>query len=67
MTESGSKVYHVGVSFLELLALAFIVLRILGVIDWSWWVVLLPIYAPILLGVAGGVVLIAIDVAGRRR
>lgn len=26
----------------ELLTVAFVVLKILGVIDWSWWLVVLP-------------------------
>lgn len=28
--------------FLELLTLIFIVLKLTGAIDWSWWMVLLP-------------------------
>lgn len=31
-----------GCSFCGLLTIAFIVLRLCGVIDWSWWLVLLP-------------------------
>ena len=31
-----------GVTFSGLLQIAFIVLKILGKIDWSWWLVLLP-------------------------
>jgi len=36
-----------GVSFLGLLAILFIGLKLTSVIDWSWWLVLLPLYAPI--------------------
>jgi hypothetical protein len=32
------------VSFLGLLALLFIGLKLGGVIAWSWWLVLLPVY-----------------------
>lgn len=28
--------------FLEVLTLVFIVLKLTGVIDWSWWLVVLP-------------------------
>lgn len=31
-----------GVTFVELLQLAFIVLKLCKVIDWSWWLVLMP-------------------------
>lgn len=30
-----------------MLGMVFIVLKLIGVIEWSWWLVLLPIYAPI--------------------
>ncbi|MBP3885686.1 MAG: hypothetical protein J6D54_12240 [Olsenella sp.] len=33
-----------GVGFLSLLGLLFIGLRLAGLIDWSWWVVLSPIW-----------------------
>lgn len=38
--------------FLTVLALIFITLKLIGVIAWSWWLVLLPLYggAAIVLG-----------------
>lgn len=33
-----------GVSFFGLLGLLFIALKLCAVIDWSWWLVLLPLY-----------------------
>lgn len=36
-----------GVSALELLLIAFIVLKLCKVINWSWWWVLSPIWIPI--------------------
>lgn len=36
-----------GISFLGMLALIFITLKLCGVIAWSWWVVLLPLYGPV--------------------
>lgn len=38
-----------GVSFAGLLTVAFIVLKLTGVIAWSWWVVLLPVLLPVFL------------------
>lgn len=35
-----------GVSFCGLLAIAFIVLKLCGVISWSWWWVLAPLWIP---------------------
>lgn len=32
------------IGFLGLLALIFITLKLCGVIAWSWWLVLLPLY-----------------------
>lgn len=42
---------HVPGLFLTLLAIALIVLKLLGEITWSWWLVLLPVYGPALLGI----------------
>lgn len=37
-----------GLSFAGLLTIVFITLKLTGVINWSWWLVLLPFYGPIL-------------------
>lgn len=34
---------------LSLLGVAFVVLKLTGVIAWSWWAVLAPFYAPLAL------------------
>ena len=31
-----------GVSFLHVLTFIFIILKVAGVVSWSWWIVLLP-------------------------
>lgn len=49
-----------GVSFLGLLAVAFIVLKLAGQVDWSWWWVLAPIWGPALLSMGGVIVFLAI-------
>lgn len=33
-----------GIGFFGLLGIVFIILKLCGVISWSWWLVLLPIY-----------------------
>lgn len=38
-------------SFLSVLGLIFIVLKLVGVITWSWWIVLAPFYVGLLLAV----------------
>lgn len=38
-----------GVGFLGLLCVLFIGLKLSGVIAWSWWLVLLPIYGGVAL------------------
>ena len=38
-----------GVTVLDVLAIVFIVLKIIGVINWSWWWVLSPIWIGLLL------------------
>lgn len=42
-----------GISFLGLLAIAFIVLKLVGVISWSWLWVLSPLWIPIVIALLG--------------
>ena len=37
-----------GINFLELLAIVFIALKLMGYIQWSWWLVLSPLWFPII-------------------
>lgn len=46
-----SKIIYRGPGFCSLLGVAFIVLKLTEVINWSWWWVLLPVYGPIILGI----------------
>lgn len=56
-----------GFPFLPLLTLIFVVAKLWGVINWSWWIVFLPMWAPlaICLGILGicGLVFVAISIA----
>lgn len=47
MSTSGSSSSSSGVGFFGLLAIVFITLKLLGIINWSWWWVLAPIWIPI--------------------
>ncbi len=47
------------ISFFSLLGLTFIVLKLCGVIDWSWWWVMAPFWGPVALALAV-VVLVAV-------
>jgi uncharacterized protein (DUF983 family) len=42
-----------GPSTLSLLGVAFVVLKLVGVIDWSWWWVTLPFWGPVAFIVGG--------------
>jgi hypothetical protein len=55
MKENTPAVKAVGIGFSGLLTLLFITLKLTGFINWSWWLVLLPILIPwaIVLGVFG--------------
>lgn len=46
-SETGSAAATGGLSFMSLLGLIFITLKLCGVVNWSWWIVLLPLYGPV--------------------
>lgn len=37
--------------FLILIILVFIILKLTNIINWSWWIVLIPIYGTIAIGI----------------
>ena len=49
---------YVGLGVCDVLGIVFIVLKLIGVITWSWWWVLAPFWIPIVL-----VILCAIIIA----
>lgn len=53
-----------GIGLFELLGLTFIILKLCGVIDWSWWWVTAPIWIPIVLLF---VIIAIVFVVGKRR
>lgn len=58
---SNSSSSSSGIGVLGLLGVAFVVLKLTGVIDWSWWLVTLPFYGGVAVVVA--LALIAIFLA----
>lgn len=49
MAKQTSSAASGGIGFAGLLAVAFIVLKLTGVISWSWWWVLAPLWLPVAL------------------
>ena len=47
MSNGKTEVRNTGIGFSGLLAVAFIVLKLMNVIDWSWWWVLAPLWIPV--------------------
>lgn len=46
--------------FTEILTIVFVVLKLMGIISWSWWLVLLPEIIAIVLYVAFLLIIIAV-------
>lgn len=45
-SREGKTVVRNGPGILSLLTVAFVILKLCGVIDWGWWIVLAPIVVP---------------------
>jgi hypothetical protein len=54
-----------GVSFAGLLCIAFIVLKLCKVIDWSWWLVTSPIWIPLALVIGIGLIILPFYIYGK--
>ena len=57
---SNEKTTSGGIGFGSLLLLTFIILKLVGVIDWSWWWVLSPIWIPVVLLMAVSILLFVV-------
>lgn len=51
MRENKQVISSGDIGFFGLLGILFIGLKLTGYIDWSWWLVLLPLYGPITLAI----------------
>lgn len=50
--------------FLSVLALIFITLKLLEIITWSWWLVLLPLYGGAVLWIIFVAIVVGLAMAG---
>lgn len=53
-----------GIGVAGLLGVAFVVLKLTGVINWSWWWVTAPFWGPIVLAVGVFIVVLIIMIIG---
>lgn len=67
--KSSSSSSSSGIGFVGLLAIVFIALKLVGILDWSWWWVLSPIWIGAIVGVTVCVAVIAFTAyaGGRKR
>ena len=56
-----------GLGFADVLTIAFIVLKLTGVINWSWWWVLSPVWIGVIIVAVVLSVLFIVTVASERR
>ena len=57
---SNEKTTSGGIGFGSLHLLTFIILKLVGVVDWSWWWVLSPIWIPVALLLAVSILLFVV-------
>ena len=58
MAEKEKIVTTGGVSFTGLLFIAFMVLKLTNVINWSWWWVTAPLWIPFAIAVGIGIIMV---------
>jgi hypothetical protein len=66
MSNAGSSSSSSGIGFLGALAILFIALKLTGCIEWSWWLVLAPIWGPLVLVLLFGCALVLPTLVRRR-
>lgn len=52
---------YVGLGVCDVLGIIFIVLKLLNVIDWSWWWVLAPFWIPLAIVILCAIILAILD------
>ena len=67
MSKNSTSEGGAGLGICEVVGIVFVILKLCKVIDWSWWIVLLPIYAPIILAfLVFGIFVLAVAIANRK-
>ncbi len=64
---NNNQVQSSGIGFFGLLAIVFITLKLTGVIAWSWWWVLSPLWGPVAVVIAIAILIGLIALAFDRR
>lgn len=75
MSEEKPVVTRTGIGFTGLLALIFVTLKLLGVINWSWVYVTMPVWLgwavlfviAVVMGVVGGILLLVLFIRDKIR
>lgn len=67
MTKQNSNSGSTGIDFFGLLTIVFIVLKLIGVIDWSWWWVTAPAWGSVAVILIVAIVLGTIRFLGDRK
>ena len=67
MANNNSTTQSGGIGFFGLLAIVFITLKLMGYITWSWWWVLAPLWAPLVVVLAIFLVIIIFAFAFGKR
>lgn len=57
----------VGLGFVDTLTLIFITLKLIGIIDWSWWWVLSPIWITLLVAIIIVIIVVIVSEIFNRR
>lgn len=65
-SNSSTQANSGGIGFVGLLTIVFIVLKLVGIIAWSWWWVLAPIWISAGIGVLFLAIILIIAIGGRR-
>lgn len=47
--DKDNKTHYVGLGICDVLFIVFLVLKLIGVINWSWWWVIAPLWIPLAL------------------
>lgn len=55
-----------GIGLAGALGIAFIVLKLLGVINWSWWWVLSPFWISVGLVLIAGIIYVCIEISDKK-
>lgn len=55
-----------GIGLVGALGIAFIVLKLLGVINWSWWWVLSPFWISVGLVLIAGIIYVCIEISDKK-